>query len=554
MRRILCLWFPRLAAERVLRDAADLGDRPLAVVSDRAGLLTLASLSIAAEAVGLRRGMRLVDARAIRPDLVTCFENLPQIARTHAALHRWAGRFSPWVALEPEGVVLDVTGSTHLFGGEAALVSRLEAEAAGFGFTLQAGLADTRGGAWALSRYAMAGPDPTYAGDAIDQEARATRARAAKRRWERGGLPPVSPARVRSVPRIVPPGGTRAAIAPLPVIALRLSPRAAGDLAEVGLRRIGDLYGLPRASLARSGGLAVVTRLDQALGITPEPIAPDPPEPVHAASLRLPEPIGRTEDVLAAIDRLLASLVERLRTSGSGARRLRLTLRRTDGSLAVLTLGLARPVTRAETMRPLLALRLDGLDAGFGFESLQLEATAVDRLPAPGSAHAPLDRMHGPRADPAALTDLIDRLGARLGVEAITGLHPVATHIPERGTVERVAAVAPPARGWPDHLRRNRPAGLPVRPILLFPPEPIAPTDEGRPPACFLWRRRPCRRMAAFGPERIAPEWWRDDPAWHSGPRDYWRVETETGLRLWLFETLDRHPRGDRWFAQGIFA
>jgi protein ImuB len=61
------------------------------------------------------------------------------------------------------------------------------------------------------------------------------------------------------------------------------------------------------------------------------------------------------------------------------------------------------------------------------------------------------------------------------------------------------------------------------------------------------------RSAAAFGPERIAPEWWLDDPAWRSGPRDYWRVETAEGDRLWLYEARGGEATGG-WFAQGLFA
>src|SRR5690606_15044590 len=117
-RRILSLWFPKLAAERVLRAAPGLAGQPLAVVAERRGALILASLTAEAEALGLRRGMPLGDARAICPDLATRPEDPRRMAAFLASLHRWAGRFSPWVAAEEdgEGLVLDVTGCAHLFG------------------------------------------------------------------------------------------------------------------------------------------------------------------------------------------------------------------------------------------------------------------------------------------------------------------------------------------------------------------------------------------------------------------------------------------------------
>ncbi len=107
------------------------------------------------------------------------------------------------------------------------------------------------------------------------------------------------------------------------------------------------------------------------------------------------------------------------------------------------------------------------------------------------------------------------------------------------------AGFSAPAAAWP--------APAAPRPILIFRPEPIQPQDTAIPPETFVWRRRVRRRRAAFGPERIAPEWWLDDPAWRSGPRDYWRVETEEGDRLWLYEAKGAEFPGG-WFAQGVFA
>ncbi|MCB1349910.1 MAG: DNA polymerase Y family protein, partial [Maritimibacter sp.] len=171
-------------------------------------------------------------------------------------LRRWAGKFTPWVAEEPPGgLVLDITGCAHLFGGEEELVAAIERDLAGLGLTATLGLADTVGAAWALARYAGHGPERGAGGDAIDQEARATRSRAAKRRhWTRGGQPPRPAATGRMPVRIAPVGGARTALAELPVAALRIEPDVVEGLARLGLRRIGDILGTPRAGLARRFG------------------------------------------------------------------------------------------------------------------------------------------------------------------------------------------------------------------------------------------------------------------------------------------------------------
>lgn len=556
-RRILSLWFPRLNAECLLRAEPHLAGRPLAVVANRRGALRLASLTATAEAAGLVLGMTLADAAAICPRLATRPEAPLRTAAFLAALGRWAGRFSPWVAPAEDGLVLDVTGCARLFGGEEALVAEAGAGAAGLGLTLRHGLADTLGAAWAIARFDPGtGPCLAFAGDAIDQEARATRARAHRRRGLPGPQPGAGPAG-----RIVPPGETLAHLSPLPAAALRLEPATVDALQALGLGRIGDVALVPRARLAQRFGPGLVLRIDQALGRVPEPVSAAVPPPVFALRLTLPDPIGRTEDILAGLDRLLLPLCNRLAAAGRGARRVQLTLVRVEGSAILREAGLARPASRREAIRPLLVLQLDSLDAGFGIEMMRLEATETEPLPTRQDRH----RAAGSRTDPPpvetdeALADLVGRLGARLGVEAMVRLHPAESHIPEKAATPMLAAFSSAAATWP--------APPAPRPVLLFPPEPLTPQETACsqapdqllnpavPPALFTWRRRPRRRTAAFGPERIAPEWWLDDPAWRGGPRDYWRIETEDGTRLWLYQT--RETSGDmsgRWFVQGLFA
>lgn len=544
-RRILSLWFPRLAAERILRRALELADQPLGTVADRRGSLVLASLTRAAERRGLRLGMALGDAGAICPGLVTRPDDPVREADFLGTLRRWAGRFSPWVAVEgADALVLDITGCAHLFGGEEGLAAVVATEAADLGLSLRLGLADTVGAAWAVARYAGAGVTPVYTGDAIDQEARATRSRARKRGWERGGAPPLAPGMGGGALRIVPPGQARAHLGPLPVAALRLSPPEVGMLNDLGLRRIEDMAALPRAQLGRRVGPDVLRRLDQAFGRAPEPVSPARPPHVFALRLTLPEPIALASDVMAGIDRLLAPLCARLLAAGRGARRIRLTLIRVDRRAERREITLARATQRPEPIRHLLAPGLETIDAGFGIEALRLEAVAVEPL-APCQRRAPLAASAAPEEEAEAMVDLIGRLGGRLGLGALTRIRPAESHIPEKSAVVMPAAFSEPARAWP-------PPAAP-RPLLIFPPEPIRPGDAGAPPESFVWRRRALRRGVAYGPERIAPEWWLDDPAWRSGARDYWRVETTDGTRLWLFEAKGGEmPAG--WFAQGLFA
>lgn len=487
MRRVLCIWFPSLASDRTLRLRPH--DGPFALEARSGASAHLHCVNAAARAARLGPGMTLADARALCPTLVTRPADPPAEATFLEALRRWAERFSPRVARDgAEGLAADATGVAHLFGGEAALCGEIVARLARGGVAASVGLADTRGAAWALSRHG-------------------------------GG--------------IAPEGKSRAALAALPLSALRLDHDSVEGLRRLGLRDIAALEAAPRAPLSRRFGPSVLLRLDQALGRAAEAVSPEPPAPRFAVRLSLPEPIGLKADVAAGLERLLARLCARLEAAGMGARRLVLALGRVDGETARVSVGLARPLREAERIAALFDRGLDEVDSGFGIESLRLEAVQVERL-------VPRQQTTARETGEDRLADLLSRMGNRIGFEHIRRMLPAESHIPERSFIA-AAAFAPPARRWP--------AG-PPRPVVMFAPEIVHPEDTRRPPARFRWRRMRFSTARAIGPERIAPEWWLDDPQWRSGLRDYWRVETREGRRLWLYHT----PQAPCWRAQGEFA
>ncbi len=546
-RRILSLWFPRLGAERLVRAARGLHAGPLAVVAEQSNMQVVTSLNVEAQAAGLRVGQPVRDAHAMCAALVTRPRNPPAEAAFLTALRRWAGKFSPWVAEEPpDGLIVDLSGCAHLFGGEETLLNVIETDCADMGLGAQMGIADTLGAAWALARYAGQEAMSDRNGDAISQEARATRARAGKRRhWTKGGAAP-QVTTLGGGARIAPPGQAYGALSPLPIAALRLEDQATTQLNRLGLRRIGDLLGQPRASLARRFGRGLVLRLDQAMGSAPEPVSPARPPHHFAVRMTLPNPIGLVEDVMAAVDRMLPRLCARLEDKGRGVRTLRLEAHRTDQAAEIIDVGLARPTFDQYRIRPLLEMKIDQVDAGYGIDMLRLEVVQSEPIHARTMAghadarRAVRDRLEGN----TAIDDLIGKLGARVGLDTITRHHPAGSNIPEKTALTLAAAWSEPARDWPLPPR--------PRPLLMWRPEPVTAPDTPAVPGNFRWRGRDWQLTQATGPERISPEWWLDDPNWRSGVRDYWVATTDQGDKLWLF-----YGHGDTmsagWFCQGQF-
>ena len=486
-RRVVSLWFPRLASERVLRRRPV--DGPFALTLKQKNANRIYCLNTAASEQGLHPGMPYADARAFCPDLQSGAAEPEQDQLFLRLLCRWALRYCPWVGAEgADGLVLDITGSAHLFGGEEAMLADMRARLMRAGLSVQAGLADTRGAAWALAHYGEG---------------------------------------------VAPSGEMLPALKSSPVAALRIDEQMSAALQRLGLRSIGDLAQAARAPLTRRFGPGLLMRLDQALGAQPEEISPYSTPPNYAVRMTFPEPIGLLADVMAGTERLLLQLCAKLTTQEMGARKLRITLRRVDQDRQQVELRLARPLRDPQRILPLFERGLAEIDSGFGIDMMRLEATQAENLPVQQISHVQ-DRGKD------KLDDLISRLGTRIGLENIQRFLPADSHIPERSFTVAPAAYSEPESGWASSQPR---AGF------LFPPEPVAGTGP-YPPKRFLWRRMSLTTGRVTGPERIAPEWWLEDDNWRSGLRDYWRVETIQGRRLWLFYT----PQNPGWFIQGEFS
>jgi len=507
-RRYLHLWLARLAIDRTRSDRPDLKS-PLALIAKQASALRLQALDADAQAEGLSVGMTLADARAQVPGLQVADADPAADRRALKGLAEACRRYTPSLAVDPpDGVCLNVTGAARLFGGEDALAEAARAYMARLGFSVRCGIADTPSLAWALARFA---PDPFAA-----------------------------------------PGEGEAALAALPMAALRLEDETLSMLQGLGLRRVGQiLEARARPALARRLGEPLLARLDQALGRRGSPLELKLEIPPHLVERRLAEPVADEPQVLRLVGDLARPLCARLDAEGLGARRFVLELWRVDGAVRRLQVAASRPLRDPARVAALFAERLgaldEGLEANFGFETLRL---AAHRIQAAGVEAQDLLQDAPPGAGFAALAD---RLSARLGEGVVRRAVPAPeTRLPERA-VRAVPfdAEAPPA--WSQEPAA-RDEGVPLRPLTLFPrPQPIevmAVVPEGAPDQ-FRWRRLSRRIVAAEGPERLAPEWGRATGT--QRVRDYYRLEDERGRRYWVFrEGRYGEDEPPRWFLHGL--
>jgi protein ImuB len=471
--------------------------RKILLLSRRVGnRLEIAAASPEARAIGLHPGMAVAQARALVPglDIRDSDPEADSALLTRLALFA-ARRWTPRAAVSgPDGLFLDLTGVAHLFGGEEAMCRRILAFCERAGFAARIAVAGTPGAAHALARF---GPFT-----------------------------------------LCPPGGEAAALAPLPLAALRVEEPVLAAARRLGLEAIGDLLSLPRGPLQRRFGKTLLARLDQALGRSAEPTEPVVPEDPPSALLRFAEPIATAEAIAEALGLLMSRLIATLRETGLAARTLALLAERVDGRVERIAIGTARATRDGAHLFRLLAMKIETIEPGFGLDEMRLVAGRVEPL--------------GPRQlsgeeGESDLASLVDRLAGRLGARRLYRATAVESDVPER-SVARVGPLdaAVPWPKWP-------------RPVRLFSPpervENVVALLPDQPPRRFTWRGRAYRVARADGPERIHGEWWKRS-AEAEAVRDYFQVEDEEGARFWLYRRGDGvdHRTGDlSWYLHGVF-
>jgi protein ImuB len=488
-------------------------DTPLAIYGKRGNAELIVAVDAAAERLGLVPDMALAQARAMHPALQAVPEDADADAGLLEDIADWCLRYTPLVAVDaPDGLLLDIGGCTHLYGGEDQLIADLAARLDRAGFAFRIAVAGTIGAAHAAAH--------------------------------------------KGEPASYPSGEERALLAPLPLAALRLAHGTVAGLARVGLKRIGDIVDLPRSPLAARFGTDLLRQLDRALGNEHEPLNPRLPVAPYVAEQRFAEPIAREEDVLGTVERLAARLKFALERRGDGARRIELTLFRTDGELRRIAAGTSRPLRDADDIRALFTERLaalaDEFDPGFGFDIARLSVVVAEPCP-------PEQVGFGGGEDAAEIDRLVDRLSARLGARRVRRLIAQDSHIPEIAGSSVPAQMTSADPGWEAFRRFRADVELAPRPLrLLQKPEPIEAVAEvpDGPPLRFRWRRALHEVVAAEGPERIEGAWWSEQ----GGPaRDYFRVEDRSGLRFWLFRSglyrdLAQGVAAPSWFLHGTYA
>jgi protein ImuB len=498
-KRFASIWFRRLLTDHKAIRQPELKGIAYVFAEPDHGRMLITALTDEARKFGVTEGMTVADARIIAADLQV-FDGKPgRNVKLLTGLAEWCLRYTPYVQLDPpDGLLLDVTGCTHLKGGEKAYLQEIVSRLKTAGYHIRPAIADTIGAAWGVARCATSG-------------------------------------------LIVPEGDHRNALMPLPPYALRLPADLLIKLQNLGLHQISSFIYMPDSVLRRRFGKNMVLRLQQALGQEAEYLFPLKEPVPHTEQLACLEPIKTRPAIEIALNDLLERLCKRLYGEGLGLRSAMFTWYRIDGKNGNIQIGTNHASNRVPHLFKLFFIKLDTVAPGMGIELFVLDALKTEPV---SDKQGEIWSSKG-GADSEEVAELLDRVAGRIGSAYIQRYLPGEHYWPERTPKADPDIKKAPESEW----RTDKP-----RPMqLLDRPEPITAMalTPDYPPKLFIWKGVQHVIVGADGPERIEREWWLE-PGEH---RDYYIAEDETGRRYWLFRSGHYNAENNQhWYLHGFFA
>lgn len=462
----------------------------------RVGCFRITACSALAARHGVRPGMPLPEAMALAR--LTLEKSDPLADRKALEkLAAWCEQFSPLVAImEPDCLLMDMTGLAHLFGGEETLIAQIQHAFQRMGLKTRIALTDTFAAAWSLSHF--------HRHDLLR----------------------------------VPPGEALPALVELPVASLNLPSAITSTLIELGIDLLGQLLALPRQELAARFEPLLLHRVDEVTGRIQESLTPYRVLAELTRTFEFESPVQDRFVLEAAIGKLLQQVLPGLVAERKGISRFVCHLEGEFTTDARVTISLYQATANHKHLRDLVALQLEKLSLPGPVSFVRLLICSTALLPVAQLGF--FDEENGAE-NRQQLSQLVNRLASRLGPLAVVKSTLVADAQAE--FAYRYQPLSQKQRSIKRAFQRGKPL---QRPLWLLPvPAPLNISDVFKgPPRRFQWQGQSLEVYDAQGPERIQAGWWRGKYV----KRDYYRVATTVGTCYWLF----RDRRG-AWFLHGIF-
>jgi protein ImuB len=338
----------------------------------------------------------------------------------------------------------------------------------------------------------------------------------------------------------------------LPIEALRIPEPSLERCREVGILSLGQLYELPRHSLADRFGRQTLYRLAQLLGSVDERIHCVTPRKHYQARKIFEPPLTHRQAITAAIQHLFRALINSLQSSHIAAKLFILTLQDTSGNTHRKELPLASATNDLEHLTAIIQPIIDGLHFCGELREITIEATQTSLTSHQQRGFAGT-YQHNSSDQARAYQELLNTFSVRLGKDRISYAGLTNSFIPERAFTYRSAVEE--AEESPDYNLQEPSvtySSLERPPILFSHPEPITTLAmlPDKPPSRIRWRETNLAIISGSGPERIAPEWWRGDLQREIfSERDYFTVQDSSGRWLWVYRDNASHA----WFVHGVW-
>ncbi len=465
-----------------------------------------------AAASGVLLAMNLAEAAALCPQAQVHPWQPDVYQSVMAKLAQWAGRFSPRVMIDPtphevdggflsalHGLLIDASGTEHLYGGCRVLLGRIQQALRELGFYSRLAAAPSIGSAWALAHY---GAEPIASIDAAQLSQ---------------------------------------SLAHLPIAALRLPHDIIQNLSAVGVVQIQHLIHIPRVSLLERFGSHLLRRMDQSLGQVYEDIEAFTIRPVLSVTQPFDGPTTQLEAIFAATEQLVHQLSEQLIRQQRGVDELEVVLTRPYHAPNRKKLSFGCHIHDPRRIWAVLRPCLERMHLGGGVEAVTLTAVRT-ALVAPQQTQ--ISQMHSSSDDTDNIREFLDGLINHWGGQRLRMSAPEVSHIPEcTGRTKPISNSAqcdftPPLAPWPP---LDRPS------ILLDQPEPTpcVALQPDCPPHRLNWRGGNYAVISRVGPERIVTY----RTLAHQQTRDYFKLQLEDGRWLWVYHALE----DNRWFVHGLW-
>jgi protein ImuB len=482
-----------------IAERAGISREPLVISEGTTQRPLVACANEAAKAAGIREGQAVAAAKALAGEMRVIARDAGAERETLERLAAWAGQFTPMVAIDGQGIVLEVAGSVRLFNGHAKLTGAIKRGVRALGLQAALGIA----------------PTPLAARLFARAEARGLQVRGC-----------LAPAELRE------------RLADLPLFLLDWPDKTLAHLTDLGVLRLRDMLELPAAGIARRFGPDIVISLERLVGRLADPRAPYVPPPRFHTRLELPAEAEGVEALLFPLRRMLAEFEGAMRGRGAGVQHLALWLEHGRKARTRLELDFSSPEREADFILSIAREKLGRLTLAAPTIALALHAEAllayVPRASTwlPGQKEQALDRQR-----------LIERLAARLGKERVFGIAIGDDHRPHRSWIAAYAGMTACLKPGTDHgfPPGRKPWSVPgFRPTWLLNRPQRLVTHEGNP------SYQGALEMIA-GPERIEAGWWDGEEVC----RDYYVAANPRGETFWVYR---EHRDAQAWYMHGVFA